>query len=314
MLNKEIITGKNIAPATGFDPHPTPTKIGIFGSDYQAGKQNAVRELFDRLKERHTEIWVEKQFYRYLSQTFAFTPDIAGQIDSETLPLDMVFSLGGDGTFLRTAAWVGRQPIPVLGFNTGNLGFLADVSAGEIQPTLDEIFRGEYRLEEKSLLQLETTEPLPYRHALNEIAVLKRDTASMIEVAATLNDEFLTEYRADGLLLSTPTGSTAYNLSVNGPIILPASKSFVLSPVAPHSLNMRPLVIPENYKIRLRVESRNKNFLISFDGRSAVFPTGSEFLIQKADFSLKVVKRLQQSFYNTLRKKLLWGTDTRSQN
>ncbi|MDR2683641.1 MAG: NAD kinase [Dysgonamonadaceae bacterium] len=288
-------------------------RIGVFGSEYQAGKQNAIKELFDRLQEQGAEIWVEDRFHRYLSQAFAFTPDIRGLITGDTFPLDMVFSLGGDGTFLRTAVWVGRQPVPVLGINTGHLGFLADVSTSEIGEIVGEIFRGAYRLEEKSLLQIASAEPFPgpSPYALNEIAILKRDTASMIAVSVYLNDEFLTEYLADGLLLSTPTGSTAYNLSVNGPILLPQSGSLVLSPVAPHSLNMRPLVIPENYTLRMRVESRKTNFLVSLDGRSATFPSGSEFLIRKADFTLQVVKRLQQSFYDTLRKKLLWGADLR---
>jgi len=284
-------------------------KIGVFGNEYHAGKQNFIQALFDQLKERNACLWVEKQFYRSLLQTFA--PKITGLIHRDSFPLDMVFSLGGDGTFLRTAAWVGRQPIPVLGINTGRLGFLADISPSDIEKAVDEIFRGEYSLEEKSLLQLEA--PMPYTHpyALNEIAVLKRDTASMIVISVYLNDEFLTEYLADGLLLSTPTGSTAYNLSVNGPIILSQSESFVLSPVAPHSLNMRPLVIPDHYKIRLQVESRQKNFLVSLDGRSTAFLSGSELYISKADFTLKVVKCLQQNFYDTLRKKLLWGADVR---
>ena len=286
-------------------------KIGIFGNEHHAEKQNFIKELFDRLKKHNAEIWVEEHFYRSLSQTFAFTPEITGLIDRDTFPLDMVFSVGGDGTFLRTAAWVGRQPIPVLGINTGRLGFLADISSSEIEKTIEEIFRGEYGLEEKSLLQIETPVLYPHPYALNEIAVLKRDTASMIDVSVYLNDEFLTVYLADGLLLSTPTGSTAYNLSVNGPIILSQSKNFVLSPVAPHSLNMRPLVIPDDFKIRLQVESRQKNFLVSLDGRSTVFASGSEFYICKADFTLKVVKRLQQNSYDTLRKKLRWGTDVR---
>ena len=288
-----------------------PLKIGIFGNEYHAGKQDPIQELFDRLKERNADIWVEKKFYRSLSQTFAFEPEIAGLIHHDSFPLDMVFSLGGDGTFLRTASWVGYQPVPILGINTGRLGFLADISPSDIEQTLEEIFKGEYSLEEKSLLQLEAPMPYPRPYALNEIAVLKRDTASMIVISVYLNDEFLTEYLADGLLLSTPTGSTAYNLSVNGPIMLSQSESFVLSPVAPHSLNMRPLVIPNNFKIRLHVESRQKNFLVSLDGRSTAFPSGSELSIGKADFTLKVVKRLQQNFYETLRKKLLWGADVR---
>jgi NAD+ kinase len=289
-------------------------KIGIFGSDYQAGKQNFIKQLFDYLIEWKAEIWVEKLFYNYLSKTFAFTPEIAGLVDGDSFPLDMAFSLGGDGTFLRTAAWVGRQPIPILGINTGRLGFLADIGTSDIEETLAEIFQGAYQLEEKSLLLLESSTQKfygQYNYALNELAILKRDTSSMIAISTYLNDEFLTEYLADGLLLATPTGSTAYNLSVNGPIILPQSDTFVLSPVAPHSLNVRPLVIPEDYKIRFRVESRSANFLISLDGRSEVLSSGSEFQVRKADFTIKVVKRMHQNFYDTLRKKLLWGTDVR---
>ena len=288
-------------------------KIGIFGSNYQTNKQISIKNLFDQLKKRQAEVWVEEFFYDYLSKTFAFTPSIAGLINQEPLALDVAFSLGGDGTFLRTATWIGRQTIPVLGINLGRLGFLADISAFEMEQVVDAIFSKNYSLEEKRLLQLDY--PLPfhgeYNYALNEIAVLKRDTSSMISISAFLNDEFLTEYLADGLLISTPTGSTAYNLSVNGPIILPQCRNFVLSPVAPHSLNVRPLVIPEDYKIRLKVVSRSQNFLIALDGRSDVFPSGVEFQIQKADFTISVVKLPHYSFYDTLRKKLLWGTDIR---
>jgi NAD+ kinase len=191
---------------------------------------------------------------------------------------------------------------------------LADIATSEIAETLAEIFQGAYQLEEKSLLQLDSPSLRlngQYDYALNELAILKRDTSSMIAISTYLNEEFLTEYLADGLLLATPAGSTAYNLSVNGPIMLPQSDAFVLSPVAPHSLNVRPLVIPEDYKIRFKVESRSKNFLIALDGRSEVLSSGSEFQVQKADFTIKVVKRLHQNFYDTLRKKLLWGTDAR---
>lgn len=291
-------------------------RIGIFGSDYQAGKQSSIKNLFDRLFEYDAEIWVEKHFYNYLSKTFAYTPKIAGLINQELFPLDIVLSLGGDGTFLRTSGWVGKQSIPILGINTGRLGFLADISTSEINQTLDDLFGGHYQIEERSLLQLESLSSMNEKDncALNEIAILKRDTSSMITIQTYLNNEFLTTYLADGLLLATPTGSTAYNLSVNGPIILPQSNNIVLSPVAPHSLNVRPLIIPENYKIRLKVESRSKNFLVALDGRSKVFTSGSEFEVAKARFSIKIIKRKNHSFYETLRNKLLWGTDVRSEN
>lgn len=288
-------------------------KIGIFGSDYQSGKQESIRTLFNLLLKREAELWVDSSFYGYLSRQFAYTPEIAGLIDSDDYPLDLAISLGGDGTFLQTASRIGKENIPILGINTGRLGFLADTGTDEIEQTIDEIFRNEYVLEERSLLELHSSRHSPdkYNYALNEIAVLKRDTSAMITIHTYLNGEFLTDYLADGLLVATPTGSTAYSMSVNGPIIVPNASNFVLSPVAPHSLNVRPLVIPEDYQIRLKVESRNKNFLVALDGRSEIFASGSEFHIRKAGFRIRIVKRRHQNFYQTLRNKLLWGTDVR---
>ena len=259
------------------------------------------------------EIYVERKFYDYLIEQFVSLPAIDGLIDSNQLTLDLVISLGGDGTFLQTAAWVGRQNIPIFGINAGRLGFLADINIDDIETTLDEISRREYVIEERSVLELESNPPFQgtYNYALNEIALLKRDTSSMITIHTHLNDEYLTDYLGDGLLIATPTGSTAYSMSVNGPIIIPQANNFVLSPVAPHSLNVRPLVIPEDFCIRMKVESRNNNFFVALDGRSEIFPSGSEFFIRKADFTIKLVKRYHQSFYETLRKKLLWGADVR---
>jgi NAD+ kinase len=290
-------------------------KIGIFGSEHPTGQPALVRQLFAHLAAQGADLWVDPHFHRYLTETLRFMPPVQGIIPPTPLSLDMAFSWGGDGTFLRTAAWVGPQPIPVLGINTGRLGFLAEVSTSHIRETIAAVFRGDYRLESKSVLQLVSPPELPVGspYALNEIAVLKRDTASMITVSVQLNDDFLTDYPADGLLLATPTGSTAYNLSVNGPILLPPSESFVLSPVAPHSLNMRPLVIPDNYTVRIRVASRQAGFLVSLDGRTATLSSGSEIRIGKAPFRLGVVRLPGQSFYDTLRKKLLWGTDSRTE-
>jgi NAD+ kinase len=288
-------------------------RIGLFGNKFQGERQKSIQTLFDKLQTLQAEVFVECRFYNYLTRHFTDTPAVAGLIDSDRLALDLVISLGGDGTFLRTAAWVGRQNIPIFGINTGRLGFLADINTDNIESTLDEIFRGEYTVEERSVLEVESHPPFPgiYNYALNEIAILKRDTSSMITVHTSLNDEFLTNYLGDGLLIATPTGSTAYSMSVNGPIIVPQANNFVLSPVAPHSLTVRPLVIPEDYCIRLKVETRNNNFLIALDGRSEIYPSGSEFFIRKAGFTIKLVKRYPQSFYDTLRKKLLWGADLR---
>jgi len=290
-------------------------KVGLFGNSFQIEKKKSVRTLFDKLHDLRAEIYIDRPFEHFLSKEFAPAPIFAGLIQSEEFALDLAISWGGDGTFLRTAAWVGRQDIPILGINTGRLGFLADINTDDIETTLDEIFRKEYTIENRSVIELESHPPFrgTFNYALNEIAILKRDTSSMITIHTSLNDEYLTNYLGDGLLIATPTGSTAYSMSVNGPIIIPRSNNIVLSPVAPHSLNVRPLVIPEDYCIKLKVESRNNNFLVALDGRSEIYPSGSEFFIRKANFTIKLVKRYHQNFYETLRKKLMWGADAREQ-
>ena len=259
------------------------------------------------------EVYVDSSFASFLKSSLQFEPQIAGLITGDTFDIDMAISMGGDGTFLRTAARVNRQDIPILGINTGRLGFLADIGSPDIEDTLVELAQNNYRIEERTLLRLETQEKAykGYNYALNEIAILKRDTSSMMTIHTALNDEYLTSYQADGLLIATPTGSTAYSMSVNGPIILPQDTSLVLSPVAPHSLNVRPLVIPDDYVIKIGVESRNRTFLISLDGRSEIFPAGIELRISKADYTTKVIKRFNHTFYETLRQKLMWGADAR---
>jgi NAD+ kinase len=269
--------------------------------------------LFEKLISQEAEIYVDVRFYNFLADGLNYEPPIAGLLTDDHFDLDVALSVGGDGTFLRTAARVNRQDIPILGINTGRLGFLADVGGNDIEDTLDELFKNYYKIEERTLLRLYTEGRVfrGYNYALNEIAILKRDTSSMITIHTSLNDEYLASYQADGLLIATPTGSTAYSMSVNGPIIIPQSKNLVLSPVAPHSLNVRPLIIPDNYTITLGVESRNKSFLISLDGRSEVFPAGIQLTITKADYTTKVIKRYNHTFYQTLREKLMWGADAR---
>ena len=251
-------------------------KIGIFGSEYQIEKQSVIKRVFNKLAERGAEVYVDASFAHFLWEAFQYKPAINGTLSGDVFDLDIAISMGGDGTFLRTAARVNKQNIPILGINTGRLGFLADVGSTDIEDTLDELFKHYYKVEERTLLRLATENHIyqGYNYALNEVAILKRDTSSMITIHTELNGEYLTSYQADGLIVATPTGSTAYSMSVNGPIILPQDNSLVLSPVAPHSLNVRPLVIPDDYRITLGVESRNRTFLISLDGRSEVFPAG----------------------------------------
>lgn len=288
-------------------------KVGIFGSQYQQEKQSIIRRVFSKLTSLEAEIYVDTLFHDYLLEAFGFEPPINGLLTGDIFDLDVAISLGGDGTFLRTAARVNRQNIPILGINTGRLGFLADVGSTDVEDTLEELFKHYYKVEERILLRLETESRAykGYNYALNEVAVLKRDTSSMITIHTSLNGEYLTSYQADGLVIATPTGSTAYSMSVNGPIILPQDNSIVLSPVAPHSLNVRPLVIPNDFEITLGVESRNRTFLISLDGRSEIFPAGIQLKVSKADYTTKVIKRYNHTFYETLREKLMWGADVR---
>jgi NAD+ kinase len=289
-------------------------KIGVFGSKYQVEKHYLLRRLFEKLSVMEAEIFVDTDFYRFLDSELSHRPPVKGLIEGDKFDLDIALSVGGDGTFLRTAARVNKQNIPILGINTGRLGFLADVGANELEDTLDEIFKNYYKTEERSLLRLHTAERLfaGYNYALNEVAILKRDTSSMITIHVTLGDDYLASYLADGLIIATPTGSTAYSLSVNGPIIVPQNNSLVISPVAPHSLNVRPLVIPDTSVITLTVESRNEYFLVALDGRSEVFHAGAKLTISKADYTTKVIKRHGQTFYQTLREKLMWSADLRA--
>ena len=289
-------------------------KIGIFGSEYQIGKLSLIKRLFEKLRMLEAEVFVDTSFFSFLTDVLNYEPPVAGVLENDRFDLDIALSVGGDGTFLRTAARINKQNIPILGINTGRLGFLAEVSNSEVEDTLEELFKNYYKIEDRTLLCLHTEEKLyqGYNYALNEVAILKRDTSSMITIHTSIDDQYLASYQSDGLVIATPTGSTAYSMSVNGPIIVPQSNSIVLSPVAPHSLNIRPLVVPDSCVITLSVESRSDNFLVSLDGRSEVFPACVELKINKADFTTKVVKRYNHTFYQTLREKLMWGADSRS--
>lgn len=227
--------------------------------------------------------------------------------------VDYVISMGGDGTFLEAANKVGDREIPILGVNMGRLGFLADVLPSEIETTLDHVLRGDHIIEDHTVIKLETNgetiECNPF--ALNDIAVLKRDSASMISIRAYVNGDFLVNYQADGLIIATPTGSTAYSLSNGGPIIVPQSGSLCITPVAPHSLNIRPIVINDTSVIELEVCSRSHNFLVAVDGRSMKMAEETRLTIRKAPYTIKLIKLKFQRYFSTLHEKLMWGADTR---
>ena len=287
-------------------------KFAIIGNEYQAEKSKHIERLVEMLRIHKAKILVEKSFMEFLKRELKISlPDVE-VFDPIDLRADMVISLGGDGTFLKAASIVGKRNIPILGINTGRLGFLADASIDDMEETLDEIYANHYKVEERSVLQLTTSTPLKiYPFALNEVAVLKHDSSSMISIKAFINRELLNTYQADGLIIATPTGSTGYSLSVGGPVITPQSNTMVITPVAPHSLNCRPLVVRDDWEITLEVESRSHNFLIAVDGRSESCPVGTQIRISQAPYSIKVVKRFDHLFFNTLRSKMMWGADAR---
>lgn len=293
-------------------------KIALFGSVFSEQAHRAesqIIEVCEAVKQHPVELYLPDAFFYSLSRAsqdkirpFCLLFDVLP-------PVDLALSVGGDGTFLRTAAAVGNSGVPVLGINTGRLGFLADVNFVDLRETLSEIFADEYDIEERSLLEVCGDEEFPlfsqYNRALNEVAILKQDTASMLTIHTYINNDFLTSYQADGLIVATPTGSTAYSLSVGGPILVPNSPSMVLSPIAPHNLTSRPLVVQDDAKIKLKIESRSNSFLVSLDGQSQVCHVRTEIEVRKTDYTLKVVKRKGHTFYETLRDKLMWGVDVR---
>ena len=289
-------------------------KIGVFGSECREDKLPIIEGLFQKLDRLNMEVYIQSSYYDFMREEFGYCPAKTGLLEDDISGLDIALSIGGDGTFLRTSLLVNKLNIPILGINTGRLGFLADIGRNQIDETLEELSRGDFKIEERSLLKLHTEKQFfeEFNYALNEIAILKRESSSMITIHTLLNDEYLTSYQADGLVVATPTGSTAYSMSVNGPILLPQNKNFILSPVAPHSLNVRPIVIPDDYTITLNIESRTNSFLVALDGRSEDMPAGIVLKVKMADFRTRLVKRFNQSFYQTLREKLMWGVDGRS--
>lgn len=288
-------------------------KFAIFGNTYQARKSSHAETLFSLLQQHNAQLCICREFYQFLTKEQHLSLPPAKLFDGDDFSADMVLSVGGDGTFLKAASRVGRKGIPILGINTGRLGFLADISPAEMEETFNEIHRHHYTVEERSVLQLQCDDPklLKEPYALNEIAVLKRDSSSMITIHTAINDARLITYLADGLVIATPTGSTAYSLSVGGPIMVPHSQTIAITPVAPHSLNVRPIVIRDDWKITLDVESRSHSFLVAIDGRSESCKETTRLQISKADYNVRVVKRFNHKFFDTLRTKMMWGADVR---
>jgi len=293
-------------------------KIAIFGKFYHKNSESSIITLLKVLDDKKVEVFFDEQFYSTIKaqKNSNFKTIDFKTFNSLDNSYDLLISIGGDGTLLRAITYVRDYSIPIVGINTGRLGFLATIQKDNIENAIEDILNSNYRISDRSLLTIKT-EPenetlLDFNVALNEIAVSRKNTPSMIAVETYLNNEYLTSYWADGLIISTPTGSTGYSLSCGGPVIMPDADSFTLTPIAPHNLNARPLVIPDSTEIKLKVSGREDNYLVSLDSRIATIDNNTTITIKKANFKIKMIELEGESFIHTLRKKLLWGEDKRN--
>lgn len=293
-------------------------KIGIYGQFYHKNSETHIQAILNVLQSKEVEIVVEKNFLALIRENQSFHTDLSKLASFTKLDTsyNLFFSIGGDGTILKSITFVRDLDIPIVGINTGRLGFLATIQKQDITSSITEILNGNYYLSERSLLAIETSptnkEITPLNFALNEVAVNRKNTTTMIKVETTINSEYLTSYWSDGLIISTPTGSTGYSLSCGGPVIEPSNESIILTPIAPHNLNVRPLVVPDNSVVTLKVSGREDTHLLSLDSRILTLENETVITIKKAPFTIKFVQPIEESFIKTLRKKLLWGEDKRN--
>ena len=290
--------------------------IAIFGNPYPEHFTKYIQHLIKKLENEHVKIIIEEKFNKFLQKSIRFTTKVNTFESCESLrnTADFLFSIGGDGTLLKAVTFVRDSNIPIMGVNTGRLGFISSISAGQIDDAINDILKENYDISERALLELNSENKLfkDKNFALNEVAISKKDTSSMVRIDAYVDDEFLNTYWADGLVVSTPTGSTGYSLSCGGPIIMPGTNNIIITPNAPHNLNVRPIVINDNSIIKLKVEDRDQLALVSLDSRSRAFDSDTELIIKKADFKIRLIQPQNNSFASTIRNKLMWGLDKRS--
>lgn len=292
-------------------------RVAIFGQSFYPETENYLQQLLQVLKDNQIEVVIERDYFQLLIEENSIK-DISkiNTFHKLDTTIDLFFTIGGDGTILSAAKFVKDLNIPIIGINTGRLGFLATVHRDEIKKSIEDILAGHYKVSERSLLEVnidsEKSVLGEFAFALNDVAISRKETTSMITIETWLNDEFLNAYWSDGIIISTPTGSTGYSLSCGGPIVTPQTKSFIITPIAPHNLNARPLVIPDDLEIKLKISGREDQYLISLDSRLASLNKDTIVRIKKADFNIKLVWLQNDSFITTLRKKLLWGQDKRN--
>lgn len=292
-------------------------KVAIYGRTTEKILPPVLQGLFDKLEKNGCELLIGTEYLKYLESQFTLGKRVKPLDDFNSIrgQADFLLSLGGDGTILETIAYVRNSGIPILGVNTGRLGFLAGVTVEEaVEHAVERLKERKFSIDKRSLLKLETKQNLfgEINFALNEFTVQRKETSSMITVHVSINGEFLNSYWADGLIIATPTGSTAYSLSCGGPLMVPDAKSFVITPLSPHNLNVRPLIVPEDSVITLKLEGRNPHHLATLDVRFEIFNEEMELTIRKEDFKISLIRFSDHHFFNTIREKLIWGHDARN--
>lgn len=290
-------------------------KIAIHGRNFNESARPFIEHMFNELLRREVEVQLSKPFREFLDKNgIQHHSNLVYGTPDELFDARLIVSMGGDGTLLETISHIGKRRIPAVGVNVGRLGFLATVPPERISDMIGALENGEFRIDERTLVAVESNIDLfeGLNFGLNDFTITKTDTSSMITVHTYLNQEFLNSYWADGLIVSTPTGSTGYSLSCGGPVLVPHSQNFIVTPISPHNLNVRPLVVEDTSVIRLEVKSRSSNFLVSLDARSRIVDENTHLTVRKADFTARLIKMLDDSFLNTLRTKLSWGLDMRN--
>jgi len=290
-------------------------KIAIYSQHAEKHSNSILLELFSFNKKYKIDFFLEKQFEKELvkDSKLKFNYNVFSKHKDLDNSFDLMITIGGDGTLLRSISFVRDLEIPIIGINTGRLGFLATLNQDLLKPKLEKIINGEYKIEERTLLEVKIDEEKDdFLIALNEISVGRKNTTSMIKIKTNLDGEFLNSYWADGLIVSTPTGSTGYSLSCGGPIMSPQSQTLALTPIAPHNLNARPIIIADNTEIELSVSGREDFHLLSLDSRIISLKNEKSIIIKKANFKIMIAHLFEDNFYKTLRNKLLWGEDKRN--
>lgn len=291
-------------------------RIALFGTPCSDQFTKYIQHLVSRIESEGITLLVYDEYLSFLTKKVKFKnpPHIFDSYDSLKNNADFLFSIGGDGTLLGSVTLVRDSNIPILGINTGRLGFISSVSTDQIESAINDVINSDFHIKSRTLLTLETENKLfgNVNFALNEVAIVKQDTSSMIRIDAFIDEEFLNSYWADGLVIASPTGSTGYSLSCGGPIITPGTKNIIITPIAPHNLNVRPIVVSDDNVVKLKVADKDQLALVSLDSRFRAFDSSISLIIRKADFTINLIEPYTHSFVSTIRSKLMWGIDKRN--